>query len=59
MQREEIAAIQEDLPEPDEASRVLRYEWRARLLHEQGEIDRIITYREHFLPAAAELLAGR
>ncbi len=58
MQREEIAAIREDLPEPDEASRVLRYEWRARLLHEQGAIDRIITYRDHFLPAASRLLTA-
>jgi hypothetical protein len=34
---------------------VLRYEWRARLLHERGEIEHVITFAEHFVPVARAL----
>jgi len=44
----------EELPEPGRYH-VLRYEWRARLLQDRGEIDRMITYRDHFLPMLAAL----
>jgi len=37
---------------------VLRYEWRARLLQQRGEIARMITFAEHFLPAATALADG-
>ena len=36
---------------------VLRYERRGRLLQERGEVERVITYREHYLPIAAALTA--
>jgi hypothetical protein len=42
------------LPESD-GRRSLRYERRARLLLEKGEIDRAITYRDHYLPVASSL----
>ncbi len=37
------------LPEPD-AERVLRYEWRGRLLQERGAIEEVITYASHYRP---------
>jgi hypothetical protein len=37
------------LPEPD-AERVLRYEWRGRLLQERGAIEAVITYAGHYRP---------
>ena len=40
------------LPEPD-AERVLRYEWRGRLLHERGAIAKVITYADHYQPLAS------
>jgi hypothetical protein len=43
-----------ELPEPGQ-QHVLRYEWRARLLQQRGEVDRVITYRDHFLPMLAAL----
>lgn len=45
------------LPAPG-GERVLRYEWRAKLLHDRGEIDRMITFRDHYLPVATALLEG-
>lgn len=42
------------LPTPG-VDHVLRYEWRARLLRDRGEIDRIITFADHFVPAVATL----
>jgi hypothetical protein len=33
----------------------LRYEWRARLLLERGEIARMITYADHYLPVVEAL----
>jgi hypothetical protein len=41
-------------PPPGE-QHALRYEWRARLLKDRGEIDGVITYRDHFLPLVAAL----
>jgi hypothetical protein len=52
---EEILASGHSLPIPDEATRVLRYEWRARLLQTQGAVEQVITYRDHFLPVAESL----
>lgn len=34
---------------------VLRYEARGRLLAQEGRVDRVITWRNHFLPAVASL----
>jgi hypothetical protein len=44
------------LPAPDPEERVLRYERRAQLLLERGEIERPITYAGHYLPVATALL---
>jgi len=58
---EEYLAIEVLLPpngqsfEPVEG-RVLRYEARGRLLHEQGAVDRVITLRQHYLPLVSGLL---
>jgi hypothetical protein len=54
---EVFAAAATQLPEPG-AEHVLRYEWRGRHLLARGEIDQVITFGEHFLPAVAELAAG-
>jgi hypothetical protein len=53
---EVIAPAPADLPEPG-GDRVLRYERRARLLLERGEIARMITYAGHYVPLATALLA--
>ena len=42
-----------------DTGRELRYEWRARLLKEQGVIDEIITHAGHFVPTVQGLLARR
>ncbi|MGC4017053.1 MAG: hypothetical protein QM755_21450 [Luteolibacter sp.] len=55
---EEIADASGDFPEPESSGRVLRYDWRAELLKNDGSITRAITYREHFLPAVDALLGG-
>jgi len=34
---------------------VLRYEWRARLLHARGEIEDVITFADHFVPLATAI----
>ena len=51
---EQFAPDLDELPTPGR-QHLLRYEWRARLLQARGEIDRVITYRDHFLPLAAAL----
>ena len=51
---EQFAPGLSELPTPGR-QHLLRYEWRARLLQEHGEIDRVITYRDHFLPLVAAL----
>jgi hypothetical protein len=45
--------VESDLPgwiAPGDDGRELRYEWRAHLLQERGEIRQMITYQNHFLP---------
>jgi hypothetical protein len=42
------------LPEPG-VDHVLRYEWRGRLLHQQGRVERVITFEGHFAKAVAGL----
>ena len=51
---EVIAPASSYLPKPSDKN-VLRYEARAELLRERGEIERKITYREHYLPIARSL----
>lgn len=51
---EVIAPASSSLPKPSDKN-VLRYEARAELLLERGEIERKITYREHYLPIARSL----
>jgi hypothetical protein len=46
-----------EMPEPG-ISHVLRYEWRAQLLRERGVIERMITFREHFLPFVEAMLTA-
>ncbi|BCU78025.1 hypothetical protein [Luteolibacter sp. LG18] len=53
---EELADAAGDFPEAASSGRVLRYEWRANVLKDEGAIERTITYREHFLPAVAALV---
>jgi hypothetical protein len=49
-----FAPAPDELPTPGK-EHVLRYERRARLLQKRGEIDRMITFRDHFLPLVAAL----
>jgi hypothetical protein len=51
---EEFRAAPSAIPGPG-ADYVLRYEWRGRSLQARHEVDRVITYREHFLPLVAAL----
>ena len=51
---EVFATALDEIPTPGR-HHVLRYEWRAELLRDRGEIDRVITYRDHFLPMVAAL----
>jgi hypothetical protein len=51
---EEFRAAPSAIPAPG-ADYVLRYEWRGRSLQERREVERVITYREHFLPLVAAL----
>lgn len=44
--------------EPGSDGRRLRYEWRADLLHRQGKIQRVITYKEHFKPIVDHYLGS-
>ena len=50
-----VAPARSSVPEPGPGV-VLRYEWRARMLAERGEIEQTITYRRHYLPVASSLL---
>ncbi len=43
-------------PLPEEC--VLRYEYRGELLKERGEVQRALTYGDHYLPLARELFAA-
>ncbi len=52
---EVIAPACSTLPQPG-MENVLRYEWRAQLLMDRGEIDRKITYAGHYLPMATSLM---
>ena len=52
---EVIAPACSSLPQPG-MEQVLRYEWRAQLLMDRGEIDRKITYAGHYLPMATSLM---
>ena len=54
---EVVAPAPAALP-PLGADRVLRYEWRARRLLARGEIERPITYADHYFPVASALFAG-
>jgi hypothetical protein len=51
---EVFAAAPAVLRTPGEGS-LLRYEWRGRQLEERGEVEHVITYRDHFLPTIAGL----
>lgn len=51
---EVFARASESLPVPGE-DHDLRYERRARLLHARGDIERMITFSSHFVPAVAAL----
>lgn len=50
MAHEEIALASDRVTSPGAGGRALRYERRARLLHAQGNVARMITYGEHFGP---------
>ena len=52
--REVVRPAADVLRIPD-TQRVLRYEWRARLLQAQGTIDRVITYAQHYRPLAERI----
>ena len=54
---EYFAPAAHELPSPGR-HHVLRYEWRGRLLEERGEVDRVIAFRDHFLPMVAALEQG-
>jgi len=53
--RELFAPATDELPQPGR-DHALRYERRARLLHERGEIEQIITLADHFVPVAEALM---
>lgn len=54
---ETIVPAPSEVPGPDDF-RAMRYERRAQLLLERGEIERKITYLDHYMPVAASLVAG-
>jgi hypothetical protein len=53
---EVIAPAAATLIEPA-SDQTLRYDWRARLLADRGDVDRPIARSEHYLPIARELIA--
>lgn len=55
---EEIVPATETLPALPDGDRVLRYEWRGRLLHTRGLFGRCITWAEHYRPMAGALVAS-
>jgi hypothetical protein len=54
--REEIMPASAHVPAPD-GERVLRYDWRARVLLEAGAVREAITWGDHYAPVAAGLTA--
>ena len=56
---EETAPASDPFAWPHATGRELRYEWRARLLRQQGVIDEIITRAGHFIPTVQGVLAHR
>ncbi len=56
--REELAVAADPTPAPGTHGRALRYERRARLLHAEGRVARMITYRDHFVPMLQALGVG-
>ena len=56
---EETAHARDPFAWPHATGCKLRYEWRARLLKQQGVIDEIITRGDHFIPVVQGLLAQR
>jgi len=56
---EETSLAEDPFAWPHATGRELRYEWRARLLKQQGSIDEIITRAGHFIPTVQGLLARR
>jgi hypothetical protein len=54
---EETAPAGDPFAWPHATGRELRYEWRARLLKQQGVVDEIITREAHFIPTVQGLLA--
>ncbi len=52
---EEIAAARSGVPEPS-PGQGLRYERRGRLLQEQGAVEHVITWADHYRPLAASLM---
>ena len=55
MALEVLAPARTSLPAPD-PDMVLRYERRAELLLQRGEVDRKITYADHYRPMASALM---
>ena len=53
--QEEVGEAASPLEPPHDTGRALRYEWRARLLRNQGAIENVITYTDHWRPMAAML----
>jgi len=54
---EVFARASDAFPTPGQ-HHVLRYEWRARMLQERGDVDRIITFADHFIPTVTALAAA-
>ena len=58
LSEEEFGDASDPLTPPAATGRCLRYEWRARVLKQQGQIDKTITYAEHWRPMAQALTQG-
>jgi len=54
---EQVALADGKLAAPGH-ERGLRYEWRGELLRTQGDVTRVITYADHYLPVASPLLGS-
>ncbi len=54
---EEIAVARRQVPQVAD-DQVLRYEWRAEKLLREGRIDRVIQYKENYLPVATALFGA-
>jgi hypothetical protein len=55
--QEEVMPRDGAFPTPG-ADVALRYEWRAHRLRERGEVDRVITLRDHYVPVTSALRAN-